>query len=52
LRYRPSEIDFLLYSVGFDGRDDGGTIATEENYHTAKAAEQPGLDFALDFLPD
>lgn len=36
LRYRPASRGFLLYSVGTDGRNDGGSVRTEdgETYRT------------------
>jgi hypothetical protein len=50
LQYRPGEDDFILYSVGFDGRDDGGAFTTSADYYTTREAAQRGWDLSLDFV--
>jgi hypothetical protein len=43
LRYRFADDEFLLYSVGFDGVDDGGRFPSRRNSQPV-----PGLDWQLD----
>jgi hypothetical protein len=45
LRYRNQGTDFILYSVGKDGRDDGGKFTNSATYHRVPAA---GYDYDLD----
>jgi hypothetical protein len=44
LVYHPAQDDFLLYSVGQDGHDDGGRFGTRE-----QASNQSGFDSGLEF---
>jgi len=45
LRYRIDGDDFILYSIGKDRRDDGGTFTNSPTYYRAPAA---GYDYDLD----
>ena len=42
----PHGRDYLLYSVGADGRDDGGTVTDGESIRALRA-DARGLDFVL-----
>jgi len=50
--YRPGSDDFLLYSVGKDGIDNGGHFTNSAAYTRAigGSTENPGYDFDLDAL--
>ena len=47
-KYRPGAPEFTLYSVGWDGRDDGGKFASQNSYLNSRFKKEPGLDFDLD----
>jgi hypothetical protein len=44
VRYRSMGEEFLVYSVGYDGKDDGGRFSSR-----SEANLQPGFDWGLDF---
>jgi hypothetical protein len=46
--YRAGTDDFVLYSVGFDGQDDGGKFADASAYNLARYRKETGLDYDLD----
>ena len=50
LIYRPTADAFLLYSVGHDGRDDGGTFTNMSTYYSRDSIGHfiTGYDFDLD----
>ena len=48
LRYHATDTDFVLYSVGWDGRDDGGAFTDAETYRAARDVGKPGFDLRLD----
>ncbi len=51
LVYRPkSGGEFVLYSVGFDGQNNGGTFGSPTDYNNAQYRKQTGLDFHLETL--
>jgi hypothetical protein len=50
LKYQPAQPQFVLYSVGFDGHDDGGRFGSVTAYGNACHRREPGLDFDLDTL--
>lgn len=50
VKYRVENGEFVLYSVGFDGRDDGGKFGSATAYNNARRRNEPGLDFDLDTL--
>jgi hypothetical protein len=41
---------FVLYSVGFDGQNNGGTFGSRTDYNNARRPIQRGLDFDLETL--
>ncbi len=56
LRYRPEGDQYLLYSVGFNGKDDGGRNFTEEHddwsdYESATEEEKSRDDIAIRMPP-
>jgi len=50
--YRPGSDEFLLYSVGKDGIDNGGRFTNAATYtrYIGGSTEDPGYDFELDSL--
>lgn len=45
--YRPQGDDFVVYSVGLDGKDDGGRFGTR-----TEAISQSGFDWGLEFVDE
>jgi len=46
-RYRPSDRRFVLYSVGSDGIDNGGTPRPEREHLALTEREPPGFDYVF-----
>ena len=52
LRYRPDGIDYLLYSVGADGDDDGGRPMSRNEYGGLDMDSEGDLRLDVYFAPD
>jgi hypothetical protein len=50
LIYRRTADGFLLYSIGFDGQDNGGTFGSPTDYNNAQHRNQAGLDLDLETI--
>jgi len=50
LRFHLTDGGYLLYSVGWDHKDDGGKFGNATDYYNAQRQAWPGLDFDVDTL--